>query len=88
MLKELLGEVDRADYLSMSRLATQIGQPISLVEEGLEALVRLGYLAEEASSTCQDLPCGRCPYASMCAKDSLKTWSVTEKGRSFLDRVC
>lgn len=84
MLKQLLLEIDRADYLSMSTLASQLGQPRPLIEEGFTALVRMGYLAEEAGLNCQDLPCGRCPYASMCQKDPLKTWSVTEKGQTLL----
>lgn len=84
MLKELLREIERADYLSMARLALKLGQPVSLVEEGFSALVRLGYLAEDAGLNCQDLPCGKCPYASMCAKEPLKTWSITTKGRELL----
>ncbi|MCK9526484.1 MAG: hypothetical protein M0R49_11245 [Limnochordia bacterium] len=91
MLKQLLLEIDRADYLSMSALAARLGQPIGLVEEGFAALVRMGYLAEQASLTgpsCQDLPCGRCPYASMCQKDPLTMWSVTAKGRRILESYC
>ncbi len=84
MLKELLIEINSADYVSKGLLADKLGQPISLIEHGFEQLVRLGYLSEDAGLNCYDLPCGKCPYVSMCQKEPLKTWAITPKGKSLL----
>ena len=85
MLKQLLLEIYKADYVSKANLAVKLDSPVPLVEEGFAELVRLGYLLEDASLNCQDRPCGRCPYASMCQKEPLKTWTITEKGRALLE---
>ncbi len=85
MLKQLLIEINNADYVSMLNLAGKLDRPVSLVEEGFAELVRLGYLAEDTGSNCYDLPCGKCPYASLCQKEPLKTWTITKKGRALLE---
>ena len=85
MLKQLLLEIYNADYVSKLNLAVKLDRSVSLVEEGFAELVRLGYLSEDASLSCYDLPCGKCPYASLCQKEPLKTWTITEKGRALLE---
>ena len=85
MLKELLMEIDNADFVSKAVLASRLNRPVPLVEQGFEELVRMGYLAEDAGQNCYDLPCGKCPYASMCQKEPLKTWSITTKGQNLLE---
>lgn len=87
MLRELLKEINTADYVAKAALAAKLGKPAVLVEGGFEELVRLGYLVEDAGADCGDLPCGRCPYASMCQKKPLKTWTITDKGKSLLASV-
>ncbi len=84
MLRELLKEINNADYVQKSTLAAKLDTAIPLVEGGFDELIRLGYLAENAGEDCMDLSCGRCPYASMCQKEPLKTWTITEKGKSLL----
>lgn len=86
MLKELLLEIREADYISKAALATKLGQPMSLVEDAFERLVHLGYLREEQGLQDCDLPCGKCPYASLCTQNPIKTMSLTEKGQRFLAR--
>ena len=85
MLKELLMEISGADYVSKAAMAGKLGQPVSLIEDGLIQLVRMGYLSEDQGLQSCDLPCGRCPYASMCNKVPLKTLAITEKGQKVLD---
>ena len=87
MLRELLKEISGADYVAKAALATKLGQPVALVESGFEELVRLGYLAEDAGGNCYDLPCGKCPYASLCQREPLKTWTITDKGKTLLANV-
>ncbi|NMB02434.1 MAG: hypothetical protein GX971_13115 [Firmicutes bacterium] len=84
MLKELLIAVGASDYLSKSVLASQLGQPISLIEDGLKQLVLLGYLAEDQEMVNCELPCGKCPYAAMCNQNPVRTMSITKKGERFL----
>ncbi|HBG02608.1 MAG TPA: hypothetical protein DDW87_13755 [Firmicutes bacterium] len=84
MLKSLLMEIKNADYISKEHLAVQLGQPVSLIEDGFRELIRMGYLSQEAGLNCNDLPCGKCPYASMCSKNPRKTWALTEKGKRVL----
>lgn len=86
MLKDLLVEVNKADYLSKALLARNLGQPVALIEDGLTQLVRLGYLHEDEGLQNCDLPCGKCPYASMCNKTPVKTMAITEKGHKLLGR--
>lgn len=86
MLKDLLSAVATGNYLFKPSLAEQLDQPVSMIEAGLDQLVRLGYLSEDSSATSEncDLACGKCPYASMCQSLPIKTFSVTEKGQAFL----
>lgn len=86
MLKQLLAAISDADYVSKPALAARLGMPLALVEEGFEALVRMGYLAEDGAG-CVDLPCGRCPYASMCQREPVQMWKITEKGKGLLVAV-
>ncbi len=84
MLKDLLAEVAQADYLSKSNLARKLEQPLGLIEDGLEQLVRLGYLKmDEGPQNCE-LPCGKCPYASVCKTTPPKTMILTEQGQKLL----
>lgn len=84
MLKELLVEIGNCDYLSKRILASKLGTPVSLIEGGLRQLVRLGYLAEDEGLQNCDLPCGKCPYTTMCNQNQLQTMTITKKGRQFL----
>lgn len=84
MLKELLLEIGNCDYLSKSALASKLKKPVSLIEDGIRQLVCLGYLAEDKGLQNCDLPCGKCPYASMCNQNPLQTMTITKKGKQFL----
>lgn len=84
MLKDLLVEVANADYLSKLSLAKKLNQPVELVEDGLNQLVRLGYLKEDGGIQSCELPCGKCPYASMCHTTPIKTMVLTEKGQALV----
>lgn len=87
MLKELLGEIERAAYISKANLAVKMGQPLELIEDGLAQLIRLGYLKEDQGIPDCESFCKGCPYARMCNQVSLTTMSVTEKGRLLLEKI-
>lgn len=87
MLKELLVEIERSDYISKHLLASKLEQPLNLIEDGFERLIRLGYLKEDEGLANCDLPCGKCPYASMCNSTPIKTVNLTEKGQEYLTRL-
>jgi hypothetical protein len=84
VLKDLLAEVAKADYLSKLSLAQKLEQPVGLIEDGLEQLVRLGYLKEDGGLQNCELPCGKCPYASMCQTTPIKMMALTKKGFNLL----
>lgn len=86
MLKELLIEVNQANYISKALMAKKLGQPVTLIEDGFAQLVRLGYLQEDRGLQNCELPCGGCPYASMCNKNPISTMSITKKGQRYLER--
>lgn len=87
MLKELLLEIEKADYISKPILASKLKQPVTLIEDGFDQLVRLGYLKEDEGLQNCDLPCGKCPYSSMCNKNPVKSMAITEKGHKLLARL-
>ena len=86
MLRKLLVAVSDSDYLSKAKLANKLGQPVSLIESGLNQLVRMGYLAEEQELQSCELLCGICPYASMCNQNPVQTMIITKKGEQLLAR--
>lgn len=87
MLKELLVEIDRADYISKHLLASKLKQPVGLIDDGLKRLVHLGYLKEDEGLSNCDLPCGKCPYASMCNTNPIKTVNLTKKGQNYVAKL-
>lgn len=80
MLKALLQEIRTAGCLSRAQLAAKLGEPIGLIDEGIEQLKRLGYLAEDSGERCT-AGCGRCPYALLCSQNFVKTLSLTAEGQ-------
>lgn len=87
MLKELLLEIEKSDYISKALLASKLDQPVSLIEDAFSQLVRLGYLLEDQGLQDCDLPCGKCPYTSMCNKNPITTMRITSKGRNYLNNL-
>lgn len=86
MLKELLVEIKKADYISKSILVEKLGQPAAVIEDGFAQLIRLGYLKEDGTATSCEMPCGACPYANLCNKVPVKTMMITEKGEKLVAR--
>jgi hypothetical protein len=86
MLKELLLEISASEYISKTLLAAKLGRPKGLIEDGLAQLVRLGYLAEGSGSSSCAVKCGKCPYASLCGQDPIRTLTITTAGQKYIDR--
>ncbi len=87
MIKELLLNLEQADYISKPDLAQRLSQPLAMIEAGLADLVRLGYLKLDEGLPSCELPCGGCPYAKTCNQVSVKMLSITEKGHLVLAKI-
>jgi hypothetical protein len=81
MLKELLqGIVEAGGVVATGQLARALGVSVGLVEEMIERLGRLGYLAP-VDSACAG-SCSRCSQRGVCAIPSqARLWTLTDKGR-------
>ena len=82
LLKELLNEIKQVGYISKPALAHKLGQPVSVIEDGLTQLVRMGYL-QDGDEHC-GMECGKCTYASFCNTTWVKTMKLTEKAEKLL----
>ena len=61
MIKELLNIIQRDGLISRPRLASELGITEEVVADGIDQLVRMGYLTEEETGQLRDdvqeLPC-------------------------------
>ncbi|MFY9526206.1 MAG: helix-turn-helix domain-containing protein [Limnochordia bacterium] len=86
MIKELLLALASGEYVSKPELAVKLGKPLALVDAALDELVRLGFVERDDGPADCELPCGGCPYASMCNRVSLSTLAITAKGWQALSQ--
>lgn len=87
MLKEVLKEIDKADYISKPNIAMKLNKSENLIEDAISQLIRMGYIKEDDNNinNC-DIGCGSCPYANSCNKIPVKSIIITEKGEKLLNR--
>lgn len=76
MLKELLNIIQRDGLISRSRLALELGITEEVVADGIDQLVRMGYLTEEETGQGCATTCKSCPFANTCGKEIVKTYQV------------
>lgn len=84
MLQEMLEIINREGYISRTMLSKELDTPIEVIDEGIEQLLRMGYISEENTSEGCATFCGNCPFANNCSKEIVKTFKITDKSKTLL----
>ncbi len=80
MLKQLLQLVAEGGVHSYATLARQLGVSRGLLEQMLQDLARMGYVAP-LGGACDTSQCRHCPLGGSCATDRRgNVWVLTAKG--------
>ena len=87
MLKNVLKEIDTAKIFSVSAIAKNLNTTEALIEEAIMQLIRMGYIDEDKSSSTCETSCNSCSMSSMCNIMTLKTISITDKGKKLLKNI-
>ncbi|MFA5576769.1 MAG: FeoC-like transcriptional regulator [Tissierellaceae bacterium] len=86
MLKKVLYEISKSRLYSPSSIAKKLNISEALVEDIIGQLIRMGYVSQDDTSPTCDSKCSSCAYASVCNTVTIKTLSITPKGRALLER--
>ncbi len=86
MLKDILMIINRDGLISRTVLANELNLPQSVVDDGIDQLLRMGYLLEEKTGENCSVFCISCPFAKSCSKEIIKTFQMSEKGKRYLDQ--
>lgn len=84
MLKDILKIINRESLISKTRIAEELNINVDIIEEGVNQLLRMGYLIEDRTGQGCITFCSGCPYAKACHKDILKTFKISDKGIRYL----
>lgn len=84
MLKDILVRIQRNNVLSKSQLAREFSVTESVIDEAISQLIRMGYLKEEASAPECGTSCVGCAYATMCHKNPVQFYELTERSKALL----
>ena len=80
MLKRLLELMAEGGVHSYATLAGQLGVSTGLLEQMLQDLARMGYVAP-VGGACDTSQCRHCPLGGRCTTDTRgNVWVLTEKG--------
>jgi DNA-binding IclR family transcriptional regulator len=83
MLVSLLRSIAATDgFVSLSRLAAEVGATTASVRTMIDDLARLGYL-EAAPTECLSRGCGS-TCGGCAVTRSARGWSLTDKGQRFI----
>ena len=86
MLMTLLEKVARGGFQQPADLAAELGIPVSLVEQMLSDLERMGYL-KKAMGACSPSNCAHCKVAcALPVQKAGQAWLLTPKGTRALGR--
>ncbi len=79
MLQDILNIIKRDRLISRINIARELDIPEDLVNDGLDQLLRMGYIVEDKSDfDCESL-CSGCAYASSCQKELIKTFKLADR---------
>lgn len=82
MLKDMLRIINRDAYISRTQLAGELNVSKEIVDDGINQLLRMGYLLEEETGEGCSTSCAKCPFAKSCNKEIIKTFKISDKSRS------
>lgn len=84
MLEDILRIISREGYISRSMIGKELNISMDMVDQGIDQLLRMGYiLEEETGEDCATL-CGNCPFAKNCNKEIVKAFEISDRGNSLL----
>jgi Mn-dependent DtxR family transcriptional regulator len=86
MLRNILEIIGRDGYLSRTQLATELKVDKGVIDEGINQLIRMGYLIEEETGEHCQTSCSNCPFAKNCGKEIVKMFRISDKGKGYLNR--
>ena len=87
MLMRLLSLVAEGGVHSYATLARQLGVSTGLLEQMLQDLARMGYIAP-VGGACDTNQCHHCPLGGSCATDTRgNVWMLTDKGACAAARM-
>ncbi|MFA5536507.1 MAG: winged helix-turn-helix domain-containing protein [Bacillota bacterium] len=86
MLKDILRIINRDGLISRTILADELNLTQAVVDDGIDQLLRMGYLLEEKTGENCSTFCTSCPFAKNCSKEIIKTFQISEKGKRYLTR--
>lgn len=84
MLKDILKIIDREGLISKTQIAKELELQFDIIEEGVNQLLRMGYLIEDKTGESCSTFCSSCPFAKTCHKEILKTFKISDKGKKYL----
>ncbi|MFA7671993.1 MAG: FeoC-like transcriptional regulator [Sphaerochaetaceae bacterium] len=84
MLKEVLNSIYKNGFLARKMVASELKIPEELVDESINQLIRMNYIAlEDTGATCTTT-CKGCAFANNCGKEIVKMYKITDRGYSLL----
>ena len=86
MLKNVLKEVNDSKVFSKILIGRNLNISEALVEEAVAQLIRMGYIIEDETSPTCETTCSGCAYTSVCNTVTVKTFSISAKGNSLLEK--
>ncbi len=86
MLKDLLKEMSQSKIYSKKVLANKLNTNENMVNEGLNHLMRMGYIANDVIGGSCDLKCAGCPIKT-CSLNPINTLVITDKGKKLLNNA-
>lgn len=86
MLEDILRIIARDGYISRSMIATELDISETMVDAGIDQLLRMGYIIEEDAGEDCVTPCTNCAFAKNCSKEIVKTFKISDKGNNLLKK--
>lgn len=84
MLKSVLMEINNSKIYSVPLIARSLNISENMVEDIVDQLVRMGYLAEDLGSPSCETKCSGC-YVTSCNVVPIKMITITDKGKNLLN---
>jgi ribosome maturation protein Sdo1 len=84
MLKDILKAINRDGYISKSMLSAELKTSEGMIEEGINQLMRMGYLIKEETGEDCSTFCVSCPFAKTCNKEVIRTYKISDKGLKII----
>lgn len=86
MLQDILKIINRDRQISRTNIAKELDIPLEVVDDGLNQLLRMGYIIKQDTGQDCVVACGNCPYAKRCSKEIVKTFELSDKGNTLLNK--